>query len=426
MKILATLALLGLACCATQPATPPEPPFIMQDAVRELGPGFVRDPNTQSIHRLTPGDIEYLGAFRLPIAFSGGAKEYYRYGDGDRGSLFCTGHLVNMDPQLYEVTIPLPKITGDFSELYTAEILQAGNPMPPGTSADLKLKDVELLWHGPSQRLHLVYAKHYQYTDSPCRATSRIVLNDSQTLGPWYLDRPAIESNVYLFTIPEWFAYQYTLGRRLACGRHRDGQGPSGPTIYAYGWPNPLDPPAANTMLGSTTLLRYDDLACWEDGAGDHCIVDHCPEDTYRGGAFLDDGRRRAVVFGRRKGIGRCWYGYPDGTTCPPVCDCGDCGGSRGFQADDYRPELVFFNPMDLAAVATGDWPSWKPQPYAVVDLSPFWFNGGVEVSAVAYAENTDVPPGDPHSGWLFVSQEKALETSSAAYTAVHVFRVAP
>jgi hypothetical protein len=36
---------------------------------------------------------------------------------------------------------------------------------------------------------------------------------------------------------------------------------------------------------------------------------------------------------------------------------------------------MIFYDPNDLAAVAKGKKKTWEPKPYAVMDLSPFFFD---------------------------------------------------
>jgi hypothetical protein len=432
--ILLSWALLIGGGCGPKPGTP-EGDLAAGKAFRErgIGPGFVKDPAGMRIHDIDPElDLTYFGAFGGPsdLDFGDGAKEYYAYGDNSRGSLFCTGHRVYMGQpgfpeQLYEITIPRPVIANSYGALYRGSVLQGGSPY----RGEMKLKDVEIWWRGGAQRLHGQVGKHYEYTDGPRHFAFRLNLANPQTVGPWNLTPNAIETNGYLFQLPEWFAYRWTEGRRLVCGRHRDGQGPSGPTLYAY---NPYNTAGelveSGAMLSVTTLLRYDDLACWENPS-DNCIIDHCPEDAYTGAAFIEDGPRRAVVFARRKafdadgdGTARCWYGYPNGQTCPPVCECSNCGGNRGFQAEALRAELAFFRARDLGLVAAGLMEPWEPQPYAVLDLTSYLIGSGPNLGGVAYCPKTEVPPDDPHSGWLFVTE--LYDDGVTERPVFHVFKV--
>lgn len=415
--------LLG-GCTPTPTVIPPEQVVGETFRARELGPGYVADPQGMAIHDIDPErDLIYLGAFAYDAAlsFGEGAKEYYRYGAQNQGTLFCTGHV--QDPDVFEVTIPVPKVTKDYGALYKAQVVSRGDISAPVTS--MQLRDLEIVWYGPAQRLHMVFAKHYQYTPTPCFASSRLTLANPETRGPWYVGEGVnpIETNEYLFTLPAWWAHKYANDYRICAGRHRDGQGPSGPTLYAFGDSAfVLHAPPTGAELPSVTLLRYEDLACF-DGREGNCIVDHCPEDDYRGAAFIEDGPRRAFVFIQRKSAGRCWYGYPDGSVCPPICDCSDCGGERGYQAEGYQARMIFFRASDLAMVAQGHWPPWKPQPYAVLDLTPYMLNGDVNLCGVAYSPQTDIA-GDPHSGWLFVTQQAGHETMSARHPVAHVWKV--
>lgn len=402
----------------------PEPPEAMGDGFveRRVGPGFVPDA-TIGVHDLVfARDLVYEGAFTAMIAFSEGAKAFNAEGDDGRGSLYVTGHLVEMDPELYEVTIPEPVIGASWSSLPRVSVIRNGSPVAP--ISGLKLKDVELF---PPCWLHLTFGKHQQDNDYPCHGACRPDLTG--TVGPYWCGRGApirnqIETNAYLAGLPDWWANLNTGGRNLIRGRHREGQGPSGPTLYVDEWPDPFTAPPAGFRTDALTLLRYGDRACWE-GGGENCIDQHCPADTYMGVAFVESGRIRAFVWAGLKGYGECWYGYPDGTRCPPVCDCQTCGGARGFQATSYMPRLVAFRASDLAAVAAGLVEPWEPQPYDVFDLSPYMVGGpnSVNVTGLAYCSPRDVPPGHRWAGRLFVS-EKDTGTQYTAYPTIHVFRV--
>jgi hypothetical protein len=96
--------------------------------------------------------------------------------------------------------------------------------------------------------------------------------------------------------------------------------------------------------------------------------------DEWSGAAWLTTGQQAAVVFAGTKGLGECWYGCQDGTVWPDEppfpAECPE----RGWWSTDFAAQLLFFDPVDFAAVARGEMVAWQPQPYAVMDLTDYMF----------------------------------------------------
>jgi hypothetical protein len=368
-------------------------------------------------------DLDYLGAFLLPdgdeFAYCQGIKAYNPDGDphgpadGFPGSLFGTGHV--WYSEAYEVTIPAPVDSRNVNDLPEADVLQA--PVELVTqielSVDDELKGMEYL---PAQglqttpKLYVCFGRHYQYNRRETHGWTEIDLRHPNAKGPWFVGPESMVSdlntNEYIFTIPKSWADQYCPGKRLACGRHRDGQEASGPSIIAFGPWNDGNPPPPGTELGATPLLLYEPWSCvcetCEGNQDGDCLDGHCEEDNWFGGAWLEDGIRSAVAIIGVKSYGDCWYGYPDGTRCPPTCECDDCGGHRGYQADYFRTVILLYDPNDLAAVAQGWLDSDQPQPYEIFDITPYMLQypapeNKIKATGVAY---------DEERGLLFVTEE--------------------
>lgn len=159
----------------------------------------------------------------------------------------------------------------------------------------------------------------------------------------------------------------------LATGRYREGGlVGEGPTLYAYGPWNQGNPPRPGTVIQDVTLLRYGEFGSGKSMNG------YRHSDEWSGGAWLSQGSRAAVVFVGTKALGKAWYGYRDGTThesCQP--NCPDSLGPRGWWASSTQGQIIFFNPRDLAAVAAGRKAPHEPQPFAVLDLTPYLFRKG-------------------------------------------------
>jgi hypothetical protein len=210
-----------------------------------------------------------------------------------------------------------------------------------------------------------------------------------------------LNTNEYIFTIPESWAAEHVGGKRLACGRHREGQVATGPSIIAYGPWQSGDPPPPSAELSARPLVLYGDLSL-EDG-----IADHCWADNWTGGAWLQSDEKSAVVLAGTKGFGDCWYGWQDGTTAeecatwPGGCEANGYGGSnRGYYASYFKTVLIFYDPADLARVADGSIASHQPQPYRVWDLTPYMIQPEntyeIQTGGVAY---------DQARGYLYVTE---------------------
>jgi hypothetical protein len=243
----------------------------------------------------------------------------------------------------------------------------------------------------------------------------------------------------------------------LASGRYRDGGWSGmGPNIFAYApW---LDgsPPISGTVLSVNTLLAYD--STYGGGGGNHKLNNYHVSDDWPGGAWLTAGTKSAVVFAGVKGGGDYWwYGYSspagDGVPCvhfpPPEEDIprcykssdgsscvddfpeGSCTGyavdSKGWWSSRFDAQIIFYNPVDFAAVLDGSKEAYEPQPYATLGIDERLF--------LSWPGDTDIDCGtgdqrkcrlgatayDRASNRLYVLERFADD----AKPVVHVWRVA-
>ncbi|MCJ7738273.1 MAG: hypothetical protein MUQ10_13340, partial [Anaerolineae bacterium] len=109
---------------------------------------------------IAPGDLAYLGAFRLPAdpegmgwEWGGGALTYNLAGDpggesdGHPGSLFATGH--NWYQQIGELSIPAPMLAQDIADLPVAEMLQPLSDVYDGLYPEMEQPRVALAYVPP-------------------------------------------------------------------------------------------------------------------------------------------------------------------------------------------------------------------------------------------------------------------------------------
>jgi hypothetical protein len=357
-------------------------------------PGDTQVPSLSPGSLIQPSDLIYLGAFRLPgdapdevgWMWSGEALAYYPDGDpggsddGFPGSLFGTGH--NWNQYVSEVSIPAPIVSlgKNPEELNTAATLQTFQDIRGGT-IDWPLEQARVgLEYLPSQgeqdsgKLYFCWAPHLdEGATNPSHGWAELDLSNPQPAGPWRIgEYTNYVTTDYMFAIPQEWSDAYVPGMRLATGRYRDGgQASFGPSLFAIGPWNEGNPPQPGATLDAIPLLLYGNV--YEEGSP--AMDGYAHSDHWSGGAWLTAGGESAIVFAGTKGLGETWYGCPDGTVWPenppypPECE------GRGWWSSQFAAQIIFYDPADLAAVATGAMESGEPQPYAVLEIEDVLYN---------------------------------------------------
>jgi hypothetical protein len=444
------ISLLGLQACNLP---------ISQDPTEEIAPPVVSTqspaPGSVSIppgNRIQPEDLRYMGAFRLPDGsggtnwdYSGHGLTFYPAGDPGGaeddfpGSLFGYGH----DHQLFvsEISIPIPVISKNLDELNYATTLQPFQDITDGLfvagEMELPRAGIEYL---PAQggqstgKLHFVWGQHFQSFD-PSHGWSELDLSRPQAAGSWVFNGYTnYTTSDYLFEIPKAWSDAYTPGQRLATGRFREGVWSGfGPALFAFSPWIDGDPPAPNSTLTSITpLLLY---GVQESGNPD-IVTDpsmkmngYQEADHWWGSAWLTAGDTSAVIFVGTKAMGNSWYGFANGVIWPYDCadqtpsTCPDVPevpyNDRGYWAEDYQAQIIFFDPNQLAAVAQGQIQPYEPQPYASLDITQYLFDPQLNfgdykrdlVGAAAF---------DRELGLLYIVERLADEYKSV----IHVFQI--
>lgn len=315
---------------------------------------------------LMPSDLEYLGAFRLPTSRAGsalgftytiGALTYTPYGDtaadGFPGALVIAGHVSENGP-VAKISIPAPVASRTLAELPRAAVLQSFVRF--GTF--------------PPQQQRAMALHRDEETDTTYVAMTDAYLPTTDTLRIMSWGPPSLSSygpmrwvggdrvhcfGDYLFQIPKWWSDKYAPGRFLGMGRHRWGDlCGQGPAIYAM---NPhADPADSLQPLSTVPMLRY--LPRVNNQPTGPMVSYSHGGDFYPAAAFLESGRKSALLMSGRKGLGGGWYG----TRC----------GEQGFHDTvGYRSHFIFYNPDELGRVAKGELAGHLPQPYAGLDITP-------------------------------------------------------
>ncbi len=450
----AILALLvastGVIC--TLPAVQPPMPPAESPAARAPSPGPTGQPPVSPAPgaRLQPADLVYLGAFRLPDTaddlgwtWSDHALAYYPDGDpagpadGYPGSLFGTGN--NQKQWVSEISIPAPVRSRQVDDLNTATTLQefhnirgtlfdhlAGFDDFAGTLAKAGLAYLPPQGQQTTGKLYFCWGYHIQQVPQVSEESlhgqpdvshgwCELDLANPRPAGAWTVgDYINFVTNDYLFPIDPTWAAAHTPGLLLATGRFRDGgQGARGPSLLAIGPWNQGNPPPPGAQIAATPLILYTNILAGDD----HTLAGYSHADEWTGGAWLIAGGKSAVIFVGTKGLGHTWYGFSDGTVWPQEAPFPSPGpGERGWWADRFAGQVIFYDPADLAAVARGEKPPWEPQPYAALDLDPYLYN----ISSTRQRHHVGDVAFDPARGLLYVLEPLA----DGDKPLVHVWKV--
>jgi len=393
-------------------------------------------------------DLIYQGYFRLPEGsggsdwdYSGHGLTYYPEGDpggdSDRypGSLFGFGH----DHQLFvsEISIPAPTITDDPGAANIAVTIQPFSDLTDGIfrAEEMVIPRAGIAYLAQTQpRLHFTFGQHIQDFEVS-HGWAGLDLDQPDAHGPWVFDGYSnYITNDYLFEIPSDWAQAIAPGPLLASGRAREGLWSGrGPALFAYRPGDIESPPSAGTVLSDVIpLLLYGEQNTGQPdivSTLDQEVIDYRQADHWWGGAWLTDGNGAAVIFAGTKALGNEWYGFANGVVwehdcaeqAPPTCpDVPDWPyDNRGFWADSYQAQLIFYDPAELVAVTRGDLDSWEPQIYDTLALDEYLLDPTLNhgdykrdlVGAVAF---------DRENGFLYLVERMADEYRSV----IHVWEI--
>ena len=448
-QMLVVLSVLLWACTLGQtPQTPnaPDAPIAPSEtagAPPQPAPTTHTDLNAPDL--IQPRHITYLGAFRLPADTQGSSWEYSGQGltynprgdangpdDGFPGSLFGFGH--DQEMLVSEISIPAPVLSRHIEDLPVAQTLQPFQDVSGGAFApqevDLPRGGLAYLEDGERGHIYFAFGWHFQEFGNASHGRSSTDLSRPQAEGLWrFGEYSPYVTNDYLFAIPEPWASALG-GYPLATGRAREGPwSGAGPALFAF------RPPADDGNISAIVpLLLYGEQRPGEVEIAfreDQRMNGYQDADHWWGGAWLTAGERAAVVFVGTKALHRSWYGFANGVewdyacaeqeppTCPevPAWPYDD----RGYWAEGYQAQLIFYNPADLVAVARGEMASWEPQPYAVLDLNEYLFDPQIHVEDYK-RDLVGAMAFDRENGLIYITERLADEARSV----VHVFRIAP
>jgi len=415
------------------------------ESTLEIGTGII--PNGA----LPPESLTYLGAFRLPEDsggmgwdYSGSGMTYYSggdpqgAGDGYPGSLFVVGH--DQQPHVAEISIPEPSLSRNLKDLTIAQTIQPFTDITGGyllSDPQLPVIGIAYLPAKNDQeegKLHFTVGQHFQEFE-PSHGWASLDLSAPNPAGLWVFDGYTnYVTNDYLFAIPLEWASAHINGYPLASGRFREGVwGGYGPALFAYApWEDSSPAEPGDELTAVQPLLLY---GAQIDGAPDLQTDDsmrmagYGEADHWSGGVWLTSAEGDAVIFTGTKAVGENWYGFANGVvwdydcaenpdiSCPEVPDFPY--DDRGYWAEDFMPAILFFNPADLAKVAQGEMEPYFPQPYALMNLSEYWFDPEINVE-IYKRDLVGAAAFDRENGLLYILERLADEYRSV----IHVFQI--
>jgi hypothetical protein len=433
--ILATLTIF--ACTLGQ--TPPERSFPELDTVQEES----AQPETDSPLPLAgeglgvgenlihPDNFTYLGAFRLPDASGGSNWEYSGHGLTHRpaadqaqntyGSLFGFGHDQHL--QVSEISIPEPIISKNLDDLNTATTIQPFADISGGLFSPEEMSIPRAGIAYLNERLYFTFGQHIQDFE-PSHGSASLNLTDAE--GAYIFGNYTnYITNDYLLEIPPEWASALG-GYPLASGRAREGLWSGrGPALFAY----KPDVVSNGVLTDVVPLLLYGTQGAAPDIISDESMAvnDYHDADHWWGVSWLTAGENTAVIFAGTKALGNEWYGFANGVvwdySCSENNSCPDVPDfpydDRGFWSESYQPQIIFYDPAQLVAVANSESESWQPQPYATLDLSEYLLAPELDfhnykrdiIGAIAF---------DRENGRLYVIERLADEYKSV----IHVWQV--
>ncbi len=375
-------------------------------------------PSIGSAQRLQPEDLIYQGAFRLPDSFNWGARglSFYPGGNAGAGTLLVTAFELlfdqnhpgescwdpswNCNAYYGEVAIPAPAVEANWESLPEAALLSGMINFDGGLASTvhreyLFVSDIAYVPRRGTQTADKVYGSiELWYAEGVAGEESFPTVwmanQDGSNpqgmfhVGPWATPYHGRKMGSYLFPVPQWYADQYLGGRILMTGRSRGTPvgldpvttqgGSQGPTLFAF-HPFNSDAPTGNLDALPVLYYRVKFPGCAGPNVGDPNVCDY-PQftmcDSWTGGAFVDNGSRRAILLLGYKGLGTNCYDEP------PV-ECNDpCSDAHGYHCHPYERQVIFYDVHALGQNVSSSEP-WNVLPYTIWRPEVFYLKGDAQ-----------------------------------------------
>jgi len=371
-------------------------------AVRRVGVGVVilalvavgaaGDLWAQGAARISASDFSYLGAFRLECAGDWCSYNLDGVGMATDGSLWITDHVYDYAVRRVEIpsTLSTSQTYGDLPEASTLEgsLATAGCP---GTATELNGVSAIGTEAATICRDYYNVGPVYQgvYRRRPAATIEEI--------GPRSAPFHPNKYGAYLFALPpDWVAANGLGAKTMVTGFSREAGafgGSQGPTLFAFDPDNPAD---------AADLLWYREIYPGCPGSCD--FPGYESVDSWMGADWVRSGSNDAVLIAGVKGGSTC---YGTGAAC------GDpCRDSQGYHGYPYTPQILFFDPADLAARLAGILQPWGVLPYESWTPTEAWAQECPNIGGLAFDEN---------SGRLYLAERLAGPFGEGI---VHVYHV--
>lgn len=274
-----------------------------------------------SSQRLTPTNFVYQGAFRLPEAFSWGARgmTYYPQGNSRSGTLLIIGFDLNQ-AEFAQVAIPQPVISRNWQALPLArQITEMTNfdgniveSVDPDTAVASGIEYVTQRGSQTSDKLYGAIDQWYGVVEQTHPTIWFSEMDGSNPRGPYHVGPRLLpyhgnKVGDYLFSVPQWYADQHLGGRFLVTGKTQGAfNGSQGPTLFAF---SPWNSETPSGNLDAIPLLWYRIFfpECAGPNVGNKSQCDY-PDftmcDKWEGGGFVESGQKRAIILLGKKGLG--------------------------------------------------------------------------------------------------------------------------
>jgi len=314
--------------------------------------------------------LSYMGAFEVNRTYAGHAGlAYCPDGDGGNGSVF----VVSTGGGVYVREFPIPALTDP-----RTRVDELANFAPNCGADGLSYLPAK----GGQTSGKLYWSKNSSGPQAQNLGFGDV--DGSNQSGPWWNGGSRVGEG--LFGAPQAWADTNTDGRSLLSVGDRYGDpGPRLRAVAPWEWTwteDPGQPGWDTTAQASTLLLEY------EGGTEPHPLIlpggagEGSSTDDYYYGAYLTVGSESAVLIG----------GKPTAL------------GSN---------VILFYDPQDLAEVAQGAKQPYEPQPYKMLDLSPY----------LAYGNTCGGGAYDASSNVLYISE---YHGGGDDRPVIHVFDVVP
>lgn len=358
-------ASVSVAAVVTPPDPPPTPP--------------PAPPPSGSKARLTAADLTFLGNFELPASVAGLDQSFcyglaLRYLNGQPRLIACaqTGGGVVFECNIPTVSVgsrAIASVLKNWGDVFGSKrktAVRDGNTSITG-----------LFWDEPDKRLYWSYYNSYnaEAADDAVFGCSRCddMAGVATPLHYYRMQTGGCKAaNFGLTAIPAWFSDLYCPGKRLGVGFGgyqsilSVGGVSMGPALSA------IAPPTGNeadgAALANLPLVGYPFTETIY-GPPDRCHRDTGFDQQFDGwktrngvaywswcdwasqfGVWIDTPTKSAFLAAPILGVGKCWYN----TTDPHAMTIAGSGAAHWW---------YFYDPADLAAVASGAKKSWEIQP---------------------------------------------------------------